>query len=171
MNEWNTSDSATAVDARVKALVGRIRLRQPDPTVSAALRNLFAPRSVTAVDRLTHRIAAVLRSDAGSGALAGARGTATVRQCLFASELADISVQIRPANDGTCSLDGIVLPHDDIDEPFAVELRSDDAVIAFVVTDLVGSFRLHDIPEGVYQLAIQIRETEIIAGPLAVDHS
>lgn len=116
---------------------------------------------------LWRRIVAGLSYDSGVDlAAAGARtaGTQEERQLAFATEVAEIVLDVMPRPGGkSLDLGGQVFPSGD--EPadgFTVQLLRNGAETGITTSDEVGEFLFEEIPYGEYELVLSARGLEVL---------
>jgi hypothetical protein len=163
---------------RVEAAAARVRLPDPPAALRAKLDAAFEPwaaerRGPNIVQRL---VASLTFDGFANSAVAGARGgSATDRQLLFGTDIADVAFHVLPGHAGTMVLDGQVLLVDEEAETDAdvalISIDGDGFALATVRTDEVGQFRIEGVTAGSYRLSIDLGACQIDIGPFEVTTS
>lgn len=104
-------------------------------------------------------------------AMAGLRATsaqASVRQLIYATDVADIALNIQPRpQDKHLDVNGQVFPHTDaIFDTFSVQLLRGTTEVGLTSGDELGEFNFEAIPTGVYDLILSTDQIEILIAPI-----
>lgn len=173
------ADATTQAQVRWLAaflkLSKEVVLAAPPPTVRATLRQHFADFARSRQPpTLIQRLVAVLTFDSGQApVLAGLRAGASepIRQYIFVTELADVTLNIQPrTHDERLDLIGQILLNDElvISEAFTVQLVHQAREVAITLADEVGEFWFEALAPGDYALMLSTARVEIELPPFAL---
>ncbi len=151
-----------------------ILIESPPQEVRDALVDAF---EANARDQRTpgfvERVLGGLAFDSNMQPAAGLRAVDTQRsrrQLIFHAETFDLAINLLArGSDRDLDLDGQVLPGDGpVPELFSVQLLCDGTEQALAAVDEFGSFAIHRIPPGSYELVLSADQVEIQIAPLDV---
>lgn len=144
----------------------------PLPTeVRRALTRRFEARAKESREPgILRRIVATLSFDSHAGpALGGARGIGAQdgrRQLAYATDAAEVVLDLQPRSGGNLDLDGQIFPKDEPPESFSVQLLRNVTELGMTTADELGEFSFESVPPGACEMLLSTGHVEILISPV-----
>jgi hypothetical protein len=160
------ADAQTQRDADwLRAFVStsnRVTIAPPPPEVHSALLAIYRPAPLGA---LLRQVTALLAFDsAAQPAMAGMRsGDTRSRQLIFACDLAEVAVTVRPSRQADrLDVNGQIFPRDLASaDTLVVQLALADDLLDISLPNDVGEFSFTELPPGAYTLSMSADGNQI----------
>jgi hypothetical protein len=144
----------------------------PPPEVRETLTHRFESYARSAREPgLLERLLASLTFDSGlQPALSGVRSAGaqeTQQQLVYATDLADVAINIQRRQNRRLYLSGQIFPTGDVEpEGFIVQLLRGSKEVGIAAADDLGEFAFRELEPGTYELVLSNEEYEILIPPI-----
>lgn len=168
-----SAETANSADAqwllRFRQLVQQVQLPTLRPATRQTLLAQFAARKAP-TPTLWQRFVGSLSFDSHAGMPAAALRSAqsAARQLQYDSEKINIALDIVTNDESTVTISGQLLFNVATDPTLTLQLIQDDHDIGLTRSDDLGQFEFADVPTGVYQLAVNHAEFEVVIDAIAL---